>query len=198
MDALGVAPGRHPARSTTCGSFPSRTRPCCAKRSPTACSPCQWTRWWNCTRRRAPPASPSWWATTAHDMDVWSDCIARLAQMAGVVPRATGRRWRSATACSPAASACTTGCRALGCMMIPAGSGNTERHIAMIEDYGTTVLIATPSYALHMCEVGERHGLRLGLVHAARGPVRRRAVPARRSRPRSRPACTSCAPTTTA
>ena len=32
-------------------------------------------------------------------------------------------------------------------MMIPAGSGNTERHIAMIEDYGTTVLVATPSYA---------------------------------------------------
>ena len=37
------------ARSRTCGSFRSRTRPCCAKRSPTACSPCQWTRWWNCT-----------------------------------------------------------------------------------------------------------------------------------------------------
>ena len=58
----------------------------------------------------------------------------------------------------------------LGCMMIPAGSGNTERHIAMIEDYGTTVLIATPSYALHVCEVGERMGfdweastLRVGL-----------------------------------
>ena len=40
--------------------------------------------------------------------------------------------------------------------MIPAGSGNTERHLQMINDYGTTVLIATPSYALHMCEVGEK------------------------------------------
>ena len=55
-------------------------------------------------------------------------------------------------------------------MMIPAGSGNTERHIAMIEDYGTTVLVATPSYALHVCEVGEKMGydwakspLRVGL-----------------------------------
>lgn len=62
------------------------------------------------------------------------------------------------------------GCQKLGCMMIPAGSGNTERHIAMIGDYGTTVLIATPSYALHLCEVGERLGfdweastLRVGL-----------------------------------
>lgn len=54
--------------------------------------------------------------------------------------------------------------------MIPAGSGNTERHIQMIQDYGTTVLVATPSYALHICEVGEKLGydwstsqLRIGL-----------------------------------
>ena len=58
----------------------------------------------------------------------------------------------------------------LGCAMIPAGSGNTERHIQMIEDYGTTVLVATPSYAMHICEVGEKMGydwekspLRVGL-----------------------------------
>ena len=54
--------------------------------------------------------------------------------------------------------------------MIPAGSGNTERHIQMIQDYGTTVLVATPTYALHICEVGEKMGydwetstLRVGL-----------------------------------
>jgi phenylacetate-CoA ligase len=62
------------------------------------------------------------------------------------------------------------GLEGLGCMMIPAGAGNTERHLMMIEDYGTTVLVATPSYALHMCEVGEELGfdwasstLRVGL-----------------------------------
>lgn len=55
-------------------------------------------------------------------------------------------------------------------MMIPAGSGNTERQIQMIQDYGSTVLVATPSYALHVCEVGEQMGfdwekstLRVGL-----------------------------------
>ena len=68
----------------------------------------------------------------------------------------------------------------------------------MIEDYGTTVLVATPSYAMHMCEVGEQHGLRLGDVHAARGPVRRRAVPAGPQGRDRGAACTSCAPTTTA
>ena len=105
----------------------------------------------------------------AHDMDVWSDCIARLAQMAGVVP---GDRVQMAFGYGmfTGGFGLHYGCQKLGCMMIPAGSGNTERHIAMIGDYGTTVLIATPSYALHVCEVGERMGfdwesstLRVGL-----------------------------------
>ena len=97
------------------------------------------------------------------------DCIARLAQMAGVVP---GDRVQMAFGYGmfTGGFGLHYGCQKLGCMMIPAGSGNTERHIAMIGDYGTTVLIATPSYALHMCEVGERLGfdwkastLRVGL-----------------------------------
>lgn len=104
-----------------------------------------------------------------HDMDVWSDCIARLAQMAGVVP---GDRAQMAFGYGmfTGGFGLHYGLQKLGCMLIPAGSGNTERHLAMIEDYGTTVLIATPSYALHMCEVGENLGfdwekstLRIGL-----------------------------------
>jgi phenylacetate-CoA ligase len=62
------------------------------------------------------------------------------------------------------------GLEGLGCMIIPGSSGNTERHIMMIEDFGTTVLVSTPSYAMHICEVGEKLGydweksqLRLGL-----------------------------------
>ena len=81
--------------------------------------------------------------------------------------------------------------------MIPAGSGNTERHIAMIEDYGTTVLVATPSYALHVCEVGEKMGYDWAKSRCA-WPVRRRAVPAGPQGRDPRTACTSCAPTTTA
>ena len=104
-----------------------------------------------------------------HDMDVWSDCIARLAQMAGVVP---GDRAQMAFGYGmfTGGFGLHYGLQKLGCMMIPAGAGNTERHLTMMEDYGTTVLIATPSYAMHMCEVGEKLGfdwegstLRVGL-----------------------------------
>jgi len=103
------------------------------------------------------------------DMDMWADCIMRLVQMAGVVP-SDRAQMAFGYGMFTGGFGLHYGLQKLGCMVIPAGSGNTERHIAMIEDYGTTVLIATPSYALHVCEVGEKLGfdwekspLRVGL-----------------------------------
>jgi len=62
------------------------------------------------------------------------------------------------------------GLERIGATIIPAGSGNTERHIMMMQDFGTTVLVSTPSYALYLAEAGEQMGvdfndlqLRLGL-----------------------------------
>ncbi len=106
---------------------------------------------------------------TRDDLDVWSSCIARLAQMAGVIP---GDRAQMAFGYGmfTGGFGLHYGMEKLGVMMIPAGSGNTERHIQMINDYESTVLIATPSYAMHICEVGEKMGfdwekstLRVGL-----------------------------------
>ena len=104
-----------------------------------------------------------------HDMDIWNDCIMRLVQMAGVVP--TDRvQMAFGYGMFTGGFGLHYGLQRLGCMMIPAGSGNTERQIQMIQDYGTTVLVATPSYAMHICEVGEKMGydwktstLRVGL-----------------------------------
>lgn len=94
---------------------------------------------------------------TKEDMDVWSECIARLAQMAGVT---AGDRVQMAFGYGmfTGGFGLHYGILRIGGMMIPAGAGNTERHIQMINDYGTTVLIATPSYAMHICEVGEKLG----------------------------------------
>lgn len=104
-----------------------------------------------------------------HDLDVWRDCIARLAQMAGVVP-SDRVQMAFGYGMFTGGFGLHYGCEHLGCMVIPAGSGNTARHLTMIEDYKSTVLIATPSYAMHMCEFGEKKGfdwekssLRIGL-----------------------------------
>lgn len=108
-------------------------------------------------------------AYSQHDLDVWSDCVARLVAMAGVT-RADRVQMAFGYGMFTGGFGLHYGCEKLGCMMVPAGSGNTERHLMMIEDYKTTVLISTPSYALHMCEVGESLGfdwasssLRVGL-----------------------------------
>ncbi len=62
------------------------------------------------------------------------------------------------------------GIERIGATIIPAGSGQTERHLMMMADFGTTVLVSTPSYALYLAEQGEAMGidfqalpLRLGL-----------------------------------
>jgi phenylacetate-CoA ligase len=62
------------------------------------------------------------------------------------------------------------GLERIGATIIPAGSGNTERHIMMMQDFGTTVLVSTPSYGLYLADAAEKMGvdvrslpLRLGL-----------------------------------
>ena len=59
-----------------------------------------------------------------HDMDVWNDCIMRLVQMAGVVP--TDRvQMAFGYGMFTGGFGLHYGLQRLGCMMIPAGSGNT-------------------------------------------------------------------------
>ncbi len=48
------------------------------------------------------------------------------------------------------------GAQRLGCTVVPASGGGTERQVALLKDFGATVLCATPSYALNIAEVAER------------------------------------------
>ena len=111
MDALGVAPGdiQHARRRAKAPR--SRTSPCCATRSPTACSPCRSTRSWSCMR---PPGTTG----QAHRGGLQRPRHGRVERLHRALRRrwqasypATARRWRSATACSPGASGCITAAR---------------------------------------------------------------------------------------
>ncbi len=42
------------------------------------------------------------------------------------------------------------GAERIGMTVIPSGSGNTKRQIQMMKDFGTTIIHATPSYAMHV------------------------------------------------
>ncbi len=47
------------------------------------------------------------------------------------------------------------GVEKLGATVIPVSSGQTKRQIMIMKDYGTTALVCTPSYALHIAETLE-------------------------------------------
>jgi phenylacetate-CoA ligase len=65
------------------------------------------------------------------------------------------------------------GLQKAGVGVLPISAGNTARQIQFMKDFGTTILIATPSYALYIGEVLQRRGvpreqlrLRLGMFGA--------------------------------
>jgi phenylacetate-CoA ligase len=54
------------------------------------------------------------------------------------------------------------GARAVGAMAIPAGGQDSATRLAWMESLGATVLVCTPSYALHLVEVARERGCDLG------------------------------------
>ncbi|PKL39752.1 MAG: phenylacetate--CoA ligase [Spirochaetae bacterium HGW-Spirochaetae-1] len=51
------------------------------------------------------------------------------------------------------------GAERLGCMVIPSSTGNSLKQIQLIQDFQTSVIHITPSYALHLVEVILEHGI---------------------------------------
>jgi len=50
------------------------------------------------------------------------------------------------------------GAEILGCTVIPTATGNTKRQLMMAKDMGSTVLAATPSYAMYLAEAAPKEG----------------------------------------
>ena len=52
------------------------------------------------------------------------------------------------------------GSHKVGANIVPISAGNTKRQIEIMEDFQTTILTCTPSYALYLAEVLEKKGLK--------------------------------------
>ena len=48
----------------------------------------------------------------------------------------------------------------MGASVIPAGTGNTEKHLKLIRDLGITGIACTPSYALYLAETMDKLGIK--------------------------------------
>ena len=51
------------------------------------------------------------------------------------------------------------GAERLGCTVVPLSGGGTERQVTLMQDFGASVLCATPSYALNIAEVAQNMGV---------------------------------------
>ena len=108
---------------------------------------------------------------TRNDLENWAECIARLITAAGA-RRSDIAQISFGYGLFTGALGLHYGLEKIGAAVVPIASGNTERQINLMRDFGSTVLVATPSYAMHMAEVAERMGamkdikLRVGLFGA--------------------------------
>jgi phenylacetate-CoA ligase len=94
---------------------------------------------------------------TKNDVDNWAECAARSlacggATAADVVQIAYGYGLFTG------GLGMHYGAEKLGAAALPMSSGNTEKQIMLMKDFGVTVLCCTPSYALQIAEVAAQMG----------------------------------------
>ncbi|MFA5658714.1 MAG: phenylacetate--CoA ligase [Oscillospiraceae bacterium] len=105
---------------------------------------------------------------TKHDLDNWGDCVARLCMAVGasdedIVQIAFGYGLFTG------ALGLHYGLEKIGATVVPTSSGNTEKQIMLMQDFKTTALVSTPSYAQYIGEMAKELGvleninLKLGL-----------------------------------
>lgn len=89
---------------------------------------------------------------TRHDLDIWSECVARCFTMAGI-----GREDIIQVAYGyglfTGGLGAHNGAEKIGAMVVPMSTGNSKKLIDMMLDFKTTAIACTPSYLLHIAEL---------------------------------------------
>jgi phenylacetate-CoA ligase len=103
---------------------------------------------------------PLYWLDTDESWDWWAHCWKIVFEAAGVGP---GDRVFFAFSFGPFIGfwAGWDGARKLGALAISGGAQSTAQRLKSIVDYGATVLVCTPTYALHMASEAKKIGMDL-------------------------------------
>ncbi|GAA6396319.1 phenylacetate--CoA ligase family protein [Solibaculum mannosilyticum] len=88
---------------------------------------------------------------TKNDLNNWADQIARLATAVGVTAEDVFQI-SFGYGLFTGALGLHYGLERIGCAVIPASAGNTQKQLMMLRDMKVTGLVSTPSYALYMSE----------------------------------------------
>lgn len=93
-----------------------------------------------------------------HDLDIWQECICRALAMAGVTKEDTVHV-SYGYGLFTGGLGLHDGATKMGCTVVPVSSGNTKRQLALMKDFGATVLGCTPSYAIYLATELKNNGM---------------------------------------
>ena len=95
---------------------------------------------------------------TKGDMEVWTECVSRIACAGGASSLDTAQICFG-YGMFTGALGLHYGLENLGATIVPSSTGNSEKQLMYMKDFGTTLLVATPSYALRLAEVAREMGI---------------------------------------
>ena len=95
---------------------------------------------------------------TKGDMDTWTECVSRIACAGGAKPTDVAQICFG-YGMFTGALGLHYGLENIGAAIVPSSTGNSEKQIMYMKDFGTTLLVATPSYALRLAEVAREMGI---------------------------------------
>lgn len=95
---------------------------------------------------------------TSADLEVWRECVARLAVAAGATEDDVAQICFG-YGMFTGALGLHNGLEKVGAAIVPSSTGNTQKQLMYMKDFETTLLVATPSYAMRIAEVAKEIGL---------------------------------------
>ncbi len=95
---------------------------------------------------------------TRGDLETWTECVSRIACMGGA------SKTDVAQICFgygmfTGALGLHYGLEKIGATIVPSSTGNSQKQIMYMQDFETSLLVATPSYALRLAEVAREMGV---------------------------------------
>ncbi len=107
-------------------------------------------------------------AYTPHDIDVWSEVMARCLTMSGLTKKDVFQNpipYGTFTG----AFGFHYGAQKVGAMVIPSGIGQSERQLKLMKYYGTTFISGVASYAMRLSQVAQDLGIELHKLKVRNG-----------------------------
>ncbi len=95
---------------------------------------------------------------TKRDLETWTECVSRIACMGGASSTDTAQICFG-YGMFTGALGLHYGLENIGAAIVPSSTGNSQKQIMYMQDFETSLLVATPSYALRLAEVAREMGI---------------------------------------